>query len=87
MKTIEYRIDKSTWGEGPWQQEPDKLQFCDEATQLPCLIVRASVSGSLCGYVGVTEGHPAFGLKYDAVDVSVHGGLTFAGSCPARSDQ
>lgn len=60
-----YTVDKSTWGPGPWQSEPDKLQWKDEATGLACLIVRSDVSGSLCGYVGVPSTHPAYGLSYD----------------------
>jgi hypothetical protein len=82
MNTIEYRnvVDKSTWGPGPWNNEPDKAQWQDEATKLPCLIVRnGGVTGSLCGYVGVPQGHPLYG-KGD-VDVDVHGGLTFASGC------
>ena len=69
MKTVEYRsVDKSGWGDGPWQQEPDKVQWQDEATGLPCLIVR-NLSGALCGYVGVAEGHPWFGIGYsDRID-------------------
>lgn len=90
----EYRsIDKGDWGDGPWQQEPDKVQWIDEATGLPCLAVRNSDMGHWCGYVGVPEGHPAYGLDYSAADtlveegedgdggLSVHGGLTFAGPC------
>lgn len=81
MQTKEYRtIDKSKWGEGPWQSEPDKIQWQDETTGLPCLIVRGPV-GALCGYVGVPEGHAAFEKGYDDIDVSVHGGLTFARPC------
>lgn len=65
MQTIEYRFrDKSSWGDGPWQSEPDKKQWRDEATGLPCLIVRGP-SGALCGYVGIAEGHPYFGKSYD----------------------
>lgn len=79
MEALEYRtVDKSNWGNGPWQNEPDKCQWRDEATGLPCLIVRGP-SGALCGYVGVSEGHPAFGKDYDSVAADVHGGLTFAG--------
>ena len=49
MQRIEYRtIDKSQWGEGPWQDEPDKIQWQDEETGLPCLIVRGHM-GFLCG--------------------------------------
>lgn len=83
MQTIEYRtIDKSGWGSGPWSDEPDKRQWRDEATGLPCLIVRAGRDlGHLCGYVGVPAGHPAHGKDYDHLDVEVHGGLTFASAC------
>lgn len=81
METIEYRtIDKSEWGPGEWQDEPDKKQWRDEATGLPCLIVRNG-SGALCGYVGVPRNHVYYGSDYDKVDVEVHGGLTFAGKC------
>lgn len=81
MERIEYRtINKSTWERGEWDHEPDKIQFPDEVTGLPCLIVRGPV-GALCGYVGVTSEHPLFGQSYDDVNVSVHGGLTFAGAC------
>jgi hypothetical protein len=82
MERIEYRdvVDKSEWGPGEWQDEPDKIQWQDADTGLPCLIVRGP-SGSLCGYVGVAPGHPMHGKHYDAVDVEVHGGLTFARGC------
>lgn len=81
METIEYHTkDKLVWGAGPWQAEPDKRQWQDPATGMPCLIVRGP-SGALCGYVGVTKDHPLHGKSYDDADVSVHGGLTFADSC------
>ena len=64
METKEWSfMDKTEWGEGPWMREPDKRQFVDVATGLPCLIHR-NHSGALCGYVGVTEGHPLFGQSY-----------------------
>jgi hypothetical protein len=56
-------VDKSTWGEGSWQQEPDKKQWQDEMTGLPCLIVRGP-SGGLCGYVGVAPGHAWYGKRH-----------------------
>lgn len=84
MKTIQYRtVDKSDWGEGPWQHEPDKVQWQDEATGLPCLIVRGP-SGGLCGYVGVSPGHRYYGVDYGDIAVRVHGGLTFAGACQGK---
>lgn len=65
MKTIEYRtIDKSSWPRGPWDAEPDKRQWQDEATGLPCLIVRVDHSGHLCGYVGVPPKHPLYEVSY-----------------------
>ena len=80
--TLEYRtIDKTSWPRGPWDQEPDKKQFEDQATGLPCLVVRNRDMGFLCGYVGVPPGHPAHGVKYDELDVDVHGGPTFSEAC------
>lgn len=73
--------DKTSWGPGPWQDEPDKEQFADEATGLPCLVKRSPLGGNLCGYVGVSEGHPWLGKDYDDIDAEVHGGLTYAGFC------
>jgi len=89
MQKIEYRtIDKSEWLRGPWDDEPDKIQWPDEMTGLPCLIVRNRM-GVLCGYVGIAEDHPMFGKDYDDVDsrVDVHGGLSFSGMCqPGAED-
>lgn len=81
VKTFTW-IDKSTWGEGDWQNEVDKCQWTDEATGLPCLIVRNHY-GALCGYVGVTEGHPFFDISYEQTEnyLNVHGGITFTGFC------
>lgn len=89
METIEYHTkDKSGWGVGPWQDEPDKRQWADEATGLPCLIVRPH--GSLCGYVGVPPGHWAHGVHYDdnrLGHIEVHGGLTFSRGCMHGDDE
>jgi len=75
-------VDKSSWGEGPWQEEPDKINWTDAGTALPCMIVRGP-SGALCGYVGVPPGHPLHGVEYENFDVDVyaHGGITFTGEC------
>lgn len=88
MKTIEYKgPDKSEdYPEhGPWMDEPDKIQWLDEDTQMPCLIVRGP-SGALCGYVGVNHTHPHFQKDYNDPEVSVHGGLTFASKCQETKD-
>lgn len=83
-------VDKSAWDEGAWKNEPDKVQWIDEATGLDCLIHRGP-SGALCGYVGVPPGHRFHGKDYNAVyscDAEdgrsfpeVHGGLTFSDLC------
>lgn len=87
MESKEYRtVDKSSWKRGPWDNEPDKAQWPDPTTSLPCLIVRGP-SGALCGYVGVDESHPLYKVDYDNVDVEVHGGLTFASLCADTDDE
>lgn len=64
METKEWTTkDKSKWGFGQWMDEPDKMQWQDEATGLPCLMVRNN-GGAWCGYVGLSEGHPFYGKEY-----------------------
>ena len=73
-------MDKAAWGDGPWQSEPDKLQWEDPDTGLPCLIKR-NHGGALCGYVGIPEGHPWYRMDYDDTPLHPHGGLTYASHC------
>jgi len=84
MEKIDPSINKMDWGEGEWQHEPDKIQFLDEKTGYPCLIVRNNY-GALCGYVGISPGHKHYGedlSSYDKADsLEVHGGITFASGC------
>lgn len=56
-------IDKTDWPRGPWDDEPDKVQWADDPTGLDCLIVRNG-NGALCGYVGVPPGHPWHKVGY-----------------------
>lgn len=100
MKTLEYHTeDKSAWGAGPWMNEPDKRQWQDPTTGLPCLIVRNRF-GALCGYVGVAPGHPFYGIEYSeclhhcgedfcehspSSVLEVHGEITYAAPC--QSDE
>ena len=76
----EHVVDRAGWPPGPWDNEPDKVQWTDAATGLPCLIVRND-TGGLCGYVGVAEEHPYFGVDKNDLDLGVHGGLTYSGLC------
>ena len=73
--------DRSTWGPGPWDGEPDREEW--RYRGLPCLIVRNHM-GAWCGYVAVPPGHPWHGRSYEAVDAACHGGLTFASACAER---
>ena len=57
-------IDKSAWERGPWDDEPDKVQWVDESTGLDCLAVRVDIHGGWCGYVGVPSDHPWHGTDY-----------------------
>ena len=100
MKTMQWTTidrEKERWPSGPWDGEPDKVQWQDEATGLPCIAVRHGYSWHWCGYVGVTEGHPAFQKGYDDVEVAadedgskyprVHGGLTYSDFCQPHEDE
>lgn len=81
-------IDKTTWGAGPWQDEPDKVTWTDPATGLPCMIRRSpGISGALCGYVGVPEGHRLYGTSYQEPDVEVHGSLTYSAACDGDEEK
>jgi len=72
--------DRTGLPSGPWDTEPDRVEWRDTATGLPCLIVRNDF-GALCGYVSVPPGHPLHGVPYDDVSVEVHGGLTYSDRC------
>ena len=74
------------WPEGPWTDEPDKVQWVDPATGLDCLLHRNHL-GAWCGYVGVPRSHPMYGKHYGDVEVDVHGDLTYAATCQDTSDE
>lgn len=85
-------IDKSSWGDGPWQDEPDRVEFIDPTTGLTCLLLRANPRlGHWCGYVAVPPGHRLHSVDYDeapeATHYAAHRGLTFSGPCRDRDDR
>lgn len=82
-------IDKTGWADGPWMDEPDKEQWTDPSTGLPCLLKRNARSGALCGYVGVPEGHPWYGVNYATIPVwAADRELTYSGLCePGPEDR
>ncbi len=75
----EHVIDRTGWPAGPWDDEPDRVEWVDYVTKLPCLLLRNEFGG-WCGYVGVPVGHKAYQVHYDDIDVDVHGGLTYSDS-------
>ena len=78
--------DRPAMPAGPWDNEPDKVQWVDEATGLDCLIHRGP-AGALCGYVGVPPEHPLHGKDYEIPDIEVHGGLTYADACQENASE
>lgn len=74
--------EERQWPSGPWDGEPDRVQWPDAATGLPCLALRHPYFGHWCGYVGIDRGHPLHGRSHDGdLALAVHGGLTFFGPC------
>jgi len=84
-------VGKSQWPRGEWDDEPDKMQWLDKDSGLPCLILRGP-SGALCGYVGVAPGHHNYEVEHDNAkdmdggDLDAHGGLTFSRMCPPKDE-
>lgn len=71
---------REAWGPGPWQDEPDLIEWRHQSG-LPCLLVR-NAAGALCGYVGLPPVHRYWGRHYNSVqEESSHGGLTFSDEC------
>lgn len=68
-------LNKTTWGPGPWQDEPDFKAW--HAHGYPCHLRRAAYGGTWCGYVTIPPGHPMYGKDYHSVPVEVHCGLTY----------
>lgn len=78
--------DRHPRGAGPWSAEADKIGWVDEASGMPCIILRQT-NGTWSGYVGISPDHPLYGYDAGAVPagigISVHGGLTYARMCEA----
>ena len=72
---------------GPWDDEPDFIQWIDPTTTYQCMMKRG-YSGGWCGYVCVPRDHPLHGHGYSGLDedINVHGGLTFADSWLEEGD-
>lgn len=88
LQCIETRTEecdraRPSWGEGPWQSEPDRIEW--RSDDIVCLMNRVPTHGAWCGYVGVPPGHPWHGKGYDEIEAlaetDVHGGLTYSNEC------
>lgn len=88
MKTLTGEARRGAIGDGPWLDEPDRVEF--RAHGLPCILNRVlnakGGGGHWCGYVGVPPGHPWHGQRLDDAgldgpDIDVHGGITYAEPC------
>jgi len=81
---VYHNPDRKPSGDGPWNNEADKVSWIDETTGLGCIMLRQR-NGTISGYVGVGPDHPLFGFEADAVPVGVsntiHGGLTYGKEC------
>lgn len=76
-------------GEGPWAEEPDRIDFVSSG--LACLMLRSRSHGAWCGYVGVPPGHLLHGCDTDEADKMLgearpHGGVTYAAPCESLEE-
>jgi len=78
-ENIEHKIDRKNWNAGPWDNEPqDRTDFIHAG--FSCFTLRNNL-GAWCGYVGVPRDHKYYGVRYNDIDVDVHGGLTYSSLC------
>jgi hypothetical protein len=63
---------EADWGPGPWVDEPDKAQWTDERTGLPC-VARRNIDGAWCGYVAVNSDHPLWQVGWQDAGLRVEG--------------
>lgn len=81
---VYHNPDRRPSGDGPWNDEADKVAWVDAETGLGCIMLRQK-NGTISGYVGVGPEHPLFGFEADAVPVgvsnAVHGGVTYGKAC------
>jgi hypothetical protein len=71
-------IDKSKWPDGPWQTEPDSLEF--EHAGYACQMVRNPQIGAWWAWVLLDPSHPldGKGVRELPEELEVHGGVNVA---------
>ena len=65
---------RDNWGDGPWRDEPDRVEWVEPETGYRCEI-RRNHAGSLCGYVTVPDDHIWHGIEYSGC-INKHAPLT-----------
>ncbi len=67
------------WGSGPWDDEPDEIVWTDVESGYLCAM-RRNEMGAWCGYVAVTDKHPAHGIHAQDVgnQLYCHWGVTYS---------
>ena len=75
LYTTQEKLEELGYGE--WVEEADEVDF--KYRDYHCKIGRSGLSGALCGYIQIPNGHPWYEKHYDNIDITVHGGLTFGG--------
>lgn len=83
-------INKEKWPRGPWDDEPDEERFTHMGIE--CLILRFPITGTLSGYVRVSDemrakfqtmnDEPA-NFNFEA-NIGCHGGVTHTGELQDR---
>lgn len=69
-----YVYDKAGWTAGQWSSEPDKVQWQDPLSGIPCLIVRQR--GLWSSYAGLNQTYTIYGQTASALDaLLIVGGL------------
>lgn len=89
VKEVHGVVKRDGWEAGPWDDEADRVEWVDEATGYPCLIIRHQEDGNLCGYTAVPPGHPLHGVSYDGADNVPYGdypGINYARACVTMED-
>lgn len=76
--------ERRPYGEGPWENEPDRVAWTDAISDLACLILRQE-DGTLAGYVAIGSSHPLWGYEHDAIPVELgitpHQGIDYSALC------
>lgn len=80
MTETPYVVDKTGWGPGAWNDEPDRVDFVHAG--LPCLALRHPRNGNWCGYAAVPPGHPLHGRDWkEGVPLAFHYEINYSAAC------